>query len=87
MMVHNIAVSAHGNQGNLIESVDPKAAQMFANETVNTITNLESQMSTLYQRMDFLEAFTRWVGKHHPEVADEYTVTTAAKERIHHGGK
>lgn len=87
MITHNIAVTAYGNQGNSIDLVDPKAAQVFANDTANMVTSLELRMNALHVRMDSLEAFTRWVGKHHPEVADEYTVTTAAKERIHHGDK
>ncbi len=83
MMSHTISIAAYGNQGNSVELVDPKACQVFANDTANTVTSVEMQMRDMNKRIDELEAFIRWIGRHHPEVADEYTVSKAAKARIH----
>lgn len=83
MITHNVAISAYGNHGNSVEVVDPKASQVFANDTVNTITMLELRVNSLHKQVDDLEAFIRWCGRHHGEVMDEYTVSTAAKARIH----
>lgn len=86
-MSHTVSISAYGNQGNSVELVDPKAVQVFANDTSNTVTSMEMQMRDMNKRIDGLEAFIRWVGKHYPDVADEYTVSQAAKARIHHTEK
>lgn len=83
MITHQVSISAYGNQGNSVEVVDPKAVQVFANDTANMVTAVEMQMRDVNKRIDELEAFIRWCGKHHQDVMDEYTVTKAAKARIH----
>lgn len=83
MITHTVSISAYGNQGNSVEVTDPKAVQVFANDTANTVNSLEVQIRDVNRRIDELEAFLRWCGRHHHEIMDEYVVTKAAKARIH----
>lgn len=82
-----VTVTAYSSNGQAIPMVDPAGAQAAISNAFDNFREVETDIRTLRNRIDELEAFIRWCGKHHQEVMDEFTVTQAAKARIHHTEK
>lgn len=68
--------------GKTIQVLDPECVQKAFQDLSNESTTVDTKINGLMQRMNELEAFTKFCAQHYPEVVNEFTLATLAKTRL-----
>lgn len=68
--------------GKTLSIIDPEAVQQAFQSISNESSVVDNKLSQLTNRITELEAFTRYCAQHYPDVINEFTLATLAKERL-----
>jgi hypothetical protein len=68
--------------GKTLSIIDPEAVQQAFQSISNESSVVDNKLLQLTNRITELEAFTRYCAQHYPDVINEFTLATLAKERL-----